>query len=185
VAQFAPAAATLAGLFPGVLEAEDRQAWDATIERATDAGVPAELATTVAGLSPLFSALDIAEVADAADRPIDNVAPLYFKLGSRLQLPWLRERIVELPRTNRWQGLARAALRQELYTLHRALTWEALATLGAPAGAGPDEEVDDWAQEHAAALERCLSVLADIRAARTYDVTTLTVALREVRNLLG
>jgi len=185
VAQFSPAVTALAGLFPGVLEGEDREAWDATIERLTGAGIATELATRVAGLSPLFSALDIAEVAEAADRPIEHVAPLYFRLGSRLQLPWLRERIVELPRPNRWQGLARAALRQELYTLHRALTWEALATLGAPAGAGPADEVDDWAQEHAAALERCLSILADIRAARTYDVTTLTVALREVRNLLG
>ena len=33
--------------------------------------------------------------------------------------------------------------------------------------------------------ERCLRLLADVRASRTYDVTTLSVALREARNLLG
>jgi hypothetical protein len=34
------------------------------------------------------------------------------------------------------------------------------------------------------AAERCLQTLADIRVGRTYDLTTLPVAVREVRNLL-
>ena len=44
----------------------------------------------------------------------------YFRLGSRLELNWLRDRIIELPRANRWQALARAALRDDLYHLLRA-----------------------------------------------------------------
>jgi hypothetical protein len=34
------------------------------------------------------------------------------------------------------------------------------------------------------ALDRCLGVLADIRTSGTYDLTTLPVALRELRNLI-
>jgi hypothetical protein len=33
-------------------------------------------------------------------------------------------------------------------------------------------------------IERCLGVIADIKASRSYDTTTLPVALREVRNLI-
>ena len=46
----------------------------------------------------------------------------YFRSARRLELDWLRDRIIELPRANRWQALARAALRDDLYSLHRALT---------------------------------------------------------------
>jgi glutamate dehydrogenase len=33
-------------------------------------------------------------------------------------------------------------------------------------------------------VARCLEILSDIRTAGTYDLTTLPVALREVRNLI-
>ena len=48
----------------------------------------------------------------------------------------------------------------------------------------PDERVDGWVIAQPAA-ERCLQTLADIRAGRTFDLTTLSVAVREVRNLVG
>jgi NAD-specific glutamate dehydrogenase len=38
-------------------------------------------------------------------------------------------------------------------------------------------------EENADALERCLQVLSDIRAAGSYDLATLSVALREIRAL--
>ena len=47
-------------------------------------------------------------------------------LGERLELHWLRDRIVALPRDDRWRALARAALRDDLYSLHRSLTAEVL-----------------------------------------------------------
>ena len=106
----------------------------------------------------------------------------YFQLGSRLELNWLREQILELPRANRWQALARAALRDDLYSLHRALTQEVLGA-GAP-GAESSIAIEAWSRRNGAAIERCLGMLADIKASRMYDTTTLPVALREVRNLI-
>ena len=107
---------------------------------------------------------------------------IYFRLGSRIELNWLRDRIIDLPRTNRWQALARAALRDDLYSLHRLLTQEVLEA-GGPDADG-EEAIEAWEQRNEAAVERCLAILADIKASRSYDTTTLPVALREVRNLI-
>ena len=106
----------------------------------------------------------------------------YFALGSRFVLTWLRDRIIELPRANRWQVLARAALRDDLYSLHRALTQEVLEDAGEKAGA--EEAIDAWRERNETAVERVRSMLSDVRASRTYDMTTLPVALRELRNLV-
>jgi glutamate dehydrogenase len=109
------------------------------------------------------------------------VAAVHFQLGSRLQLHWLRDRIFELPRDDRWRALARAALRDDLYGLHQALTREVLRSRRDGEDAG--ELVNRWIEGNPAA-ERCLQTLADIRVGRTFDMTTLPVAVREVRNLI-
>jgi glutamate dehydrogenase len=43
--------------------------------------------------------------------------------------------------------------------------------------------VSGWIERNPAS-ERCLETLADIRVGRTFDLTTLPVAVREVRNLI-
>ena len=48
-----------------------------------------------------------------------------------------------------------------------------------------DEAIDRWSAGQEAAVERWLGVLSEIRASGSYDTTTLPVALREVRRLLG
>jgi glutamate dehydrogenase len=110
------------------------------------------------------------------------VMRVYFRLGSRLELNWLRDRIIDLPRANRWQALARASLRDELYGLHRAITQEVLQVAGGDSDA--DGAIDAWHQRNEQVVERALGMIGDVRASRTYDTTTLPVALREVRNLI-
>jgi glutamate dehydrogenase len=110
------------------------------------------------------------------------VMQVYFLIGAQLDLNWLRDRIIELPRANRWQALARASLRDELLTLHRSLTQEVLQV--ARRTSDPQEAIDKWHERNEASVERALSMVADVRASRSYDTTTLPVALREVRSLI-
>jgi glutamate dehydrogenase len=179
---FAPGAVALAQALPGVLEGSDRDAFDELATRFRQGNVPSALAARAAGTGGLLAALDIVEVAGAIGRSAEAVTATYFRLGSRFWLHWLRDRMTELPRANRWQVLARAALRDDLSSLQRALTAEILQ--GSPDGQDVDDAIDVWAAINASPVERCASILADIRASRTYDVTTLSVALREARNLL-
>jgi glutamate dehydrogenase len=182
IEQFKPGADGLAGALPGVLHGADREAFDQRVGGLTEAGVPRELARRVAGMFSLLSAFDITEVAGATGRERDAVMDTYFTIGARLDLNWLRDRIIELPRANRWQALARAALRDDVYALHRALTREVLETAGADLTG--EEALAAWSARHEAALQRCLAMIGDIRASRSYDMTTLPVGLREVRNLI-
>ena len=144
--------------------------------------VPPALAARVASLGALFAALDVVEVADVTSQPVKDVAALHFRLGSRLHLHWLRGRIADLKREDRWQEMARAALRDDLFSLHGELTADVLH--GSPAAGDVDARLDAFTESNAAALNRCQNVLADIRASGTHDLTTLPVALRELRNLI-
>ena len=107
---------------------------------------------------------------------------MHFLLGGGLELHWLRDQIAALPRDNRWQAMARAALRDDLFALHSALTADVLAE--GPQEGSARERLDAWTEANAGPVERAVGILADIKSAGTYDLTTLPVALREVRNLI-
>ena len=182
IERFAPSATTLAEALPTLLGPADLEAVRAEAAELTAAGVPSELADRVSQLEALVPSLDLVEIAAASGLDIVPVAELYFTLGARLELHWLRERIVDLPRDSRWESMARAALRDDVYTEQAALT---AAVLRTRAGDGPARElVETWLSENQGAIERSLHVLADIRAGGTFDLARLSVAVREIRNLI-
>ena len=145
-------------------------------------GVPEDLATRVSALPIMFSALDIVTVADETELDVERVGAVHFRLGSRLGLHWLRDRIVALPRDNRWRARARAALRDDVYAIHRVITSEVLRS-GDPA-TDPEQLVGAWIESNPAS-SRALQTIGDIRSGQSYDLTTLPVAVRELRNLIG
>jgi glutamate dehydrogenase len=179
---FLPGARMLAQALPNVLGDLDREAFAARHEELLEAGVPDALAGRVASMQALLSVFDIVQDAARTGRPQPVVMAAYFALGSQLGLDWLRDRILELPRADRWHALARAALRDDLYRLHRALTRDAL--LSADVRLGSEGALTAWWERNEGGVERALSVLADVKASGTYDTTTLPVALRELGNLV-
>jgi glutamate dehydrogenase len=137
----------------------------------------------VAALPALFSALDVIDVAAATGHELAEVAAVYFALDQHLKLNWLRERILRLPRDDRWQAMARAALRDDLYAVRAALTADVLQVDGT--GQDCDELIRRRFAHNQSAVGRCLGVLRDIAADDRADLATLSVALREVRGLVS
>jgi glutamate dehydrogenase len=165
---------------PDLLTTADHQAYDSRLEELTEAGVPAELARRVAAMPALLSVFDIVEDAAACGADQYMATCVYFGIGERLSLDWLRDRVLELPRSDRWQALARSALRDDLYELHRMLTREIIQAADGRDGVAAMEA---WLERNAESVARARSVLADVRASDHYDTTTLPVVVRELKNL--
>jgi glutamate dehydrogenase len=146
------------------------------------AGAPPSLAARIAQAEALVPALEIVELATTSELDAVAAAEVHFALGSRLELHWLRDQIIALPRETRWDAMARAALRDDVYAEQGALTAEVLR--GGIEGQTPRERVEAWLSENAAAVERCLQVVAELRAAGPPDLARLSVVVREVRNLI-
>jgi len=181
VSHFAPGIASLAQELPKLLAPADSESLDQMAERFTAAGVPPELATRVASLDALFSGLNVIEVATACGETVETVAAVYFALGYKLDLHWLRDQIAKLPAETHWQTLAQGALRDDLYSEQRELTIEVLK----PGTEDKDAEtlIDTWMGENRSAVERTNAILSDLKEADTLDIAMISVALREIRNL--
>jgi len=91
----------------------------------------------------------------------------------QLDVSWLWQAIGSLPRSNRWQTQARSALRDDLLAALADLTEDALI-----AGS-----VGDWSHANERMISRAMGMFADLRRVDAHDLTTLSVALRQLRNL--
>ncbi|HLH57686.1 MAG TPA: NAD-glutamate dehydrogenase domain-containing protein, partial [Streptosporangiaceae bacterium] len=167
---------------PKLLVGRDLESFEERRDSFAGRGVPPELAHTAVGMVPSYSAFDIVESAAATSRGVEETAEVYFDLADRLQITRMRDRITALPRDDRWSTMARAALREDLYTAHAALTRDVLCVSGPGT---PEERLATWAERNASALDRATSTLGEIWESERFTFTTLSVALRAVRALVA
>lgn len=167
---------------PKLLRGADLEWYQHIYDELTGAGVPDELATRVAGFSSAFPTLDIVSVADRMGRKPLDVAEVYYDLADRLAITQLMDRIIELPRADRWQSMARASIREDLYAAHAALTADVLAVGNGTST--PEQRFKAWEQKNSAILSRARTTLEEIRGSDSFDLANLSVAMRTMRTLL-
>ncbi|MER6129516.1 NAD-glutamate dehydrogenase [Streptomyces sp. NPDC001795] len=167
---------------PKLLRGADLEWWQKIYDELAGAGVPDELATRVAGFSSAFPALDIVSVADRTGKDPMAVAEVYYDLADRLRITQLMDRIIELPRADRWQSMARAAIREDLYAAHAGLTAEILAVGNGQST--PEQRFKGWEERNTAILSRARTTLDEISNSDSFDLANLSVAMRTMRTLL-
>ncbi len=158
----------VAAELPNLLTGRELAAFEERRDKLVGRGVPEDLAVRVAVCPPAYMILGMVETAARDDRDPMEVARVHFEVGERLGLPLLVARILALPRNDRWQTMARAALRDDLHAVHAQLTAATLA--GHPP---PEQEA-----------EKAVRTLEEICSEEESDLARLSVALRVVRTLL-
>ena len=179
---FAGGAQTLRANVSKLLVGLDLAAFEQRRDGFAERGVPDELAEQCASFVPAFSTFDLVTIAHETGRPVEEVAEVYFDLADRLQLSRLRERIIALPRDDKWRSMARSALRDDLYTAHAALTRDVLVT--SKPGESPEERMVLWAEKNKPAVQRANQTLSEIWESDSFDLATLSVALGAIRTLV-
>jgi glutamate dehydrogenase len=173
VAEFRPAMRVLTNRLDDVLTGKMREAMFSTEAARLAAGVPEVLAQTVSMWPVLHTSLDVIDLAATRTREPLDVACTYWKVFETLDLGWLWDSVGSLPRGDRWQTQARAALRDDLLATMIDLTDDVLFV----------GSVEDWLENAGPTVARTTAMFTEIRRADTMGITTLSVALRQLRNL--
>jgi len=182
IAQFTPRVESLASRLRELVDSAERIRVEAAVDAYVARGAPRALAARVVALDTLYSTLDIVEIGDAATRPVELVADVYFRVSTQLGIPWLRDRIAALPENQHWLRLAKGAMLDDLSGLQRTVTTEALVGGGDGLDASP-ALMGAWLSRNRRAIDREEQLLAELRAAPAIDTAMLSVALREMRAL--
>jgi glutamate dehydrogenase len=179
--RFAPTVQRLRTSMPELLVGSERKRLRSRIAQLEGAGVPPDTAVLSAGLLDAFSLLDVAELAQTTGTSADDVVALYFTLSERYGVDTMLSRIAQLDRTDRWQALARGALRDDLYAALESLT---LAVLTHSDADETDKRIAQWEKANASQLARARQTLDEVRSLEQGDLASLSVALRMLRGVV-
>src|SRR5262249_25988915 len=149
--------------------------------RLVDEGVPASLAARVAGSDLALVALPALLLAETYNIEPRTAAHVQLVVNDRLGLDRVRVRIGALPRGDRWQTEARAALRDDFYESQHALA--AAVLRDTDAATTPETRVDAWLADHADEVERYEAVADEVERTEPGDLAALAVVRRALRDL--
>ena len=145
-------------------------------------GVPPALAQRHAFQAELVHGPDIITVAHATGRTVLEVTRAFFLLGERLQLDWLENQVEAMPSGSRWQRWALQSVEDDLFTLRRTLAEAVLDECGA---LPIDEAVDKFIESRTETFARLQRFMRSLAVDGMGDLAQLTVALRQIRSLIG
>ena len=179
--RYAPGVAALSEVLPGFRRIEERLRSEASLTEMINDGVPEELVRQLACFEEYSVAMDVVDISDSTGVSVEVSAGVYFELGSTLNLHWIRDRINALPRNDRWQTLARAALREDLNLQERQLTCAVIGQIGSAEETASG--IARWLSHHRLQAERCRDFVTALMNESQVDVSMLSAALRELRGL--
>jgi len=167
---------------PSLLDGIEAAQYASSLQRFRDEGAPEAIARRVASFGAAQAAIDAVDVASARRIPVERAARIYFSLGAELGLDWIRSEIERLGVEGHWQAVARGTLREEAYSLHRALCADVLYAAGARE---PAAAVAAWIRSRSHDVDNLRRTMQEMRGVEGADFATLSVALQAVRRLAG
>ncbi|MDC1073452.1 NAD-glutamate dehydrogenase, partial [Gammaproteobacteria bacterium] len=179
VEEFRDSIAQIKNGFPRVLAASNRLIQKRRVKRYLNAGTPPSIANTIAEFAALSRGLDIAELAHSEAGRLSDISTIYFDVGERIQLSWLSKKVRDLPITNHWHGLGRAALLNDLALTQKQITARILKS-----GSGKGKSaVRNWIAAHQADNERLAQMIQDLQKSSEFDFSMLSVAVSAANQL--
>ena len=142
-------------------------------------GFSAELSRRIVMLHRLFPILDVVETAAQRKMEVESVARVYFGLGRSLHMKWLREQFESLPVSGQWHALARANLRDELFSIQNTLVENILQEQGKRQDAVPR-----WISNRQSDVDKVVAMLSDMVNLPAMDYATASVAVRSLGALV-
>ena len=181
VAEFGGGAFEVLAALEEILSPAERAALDQRIHGYEERGVPGALARFVASVGVLGAVLDIVTLAVGRRFSVPEVARVYFQVGARFRLDWLRSAVVEVADQDPWHKAAAEALSADLLAHQGEIARNVLAS--AEDGGGPDAANETWIAERKTLVEPVDRLLEELTGAATVDLAMLTVANHHLRLL--
>jgi len=184
--------------YKGPVSEQRKNVWDelSDIERAraqarldsyVDAGVPEDIARDVAQLSPLSTALDVADLAHATTWPIHSAALLHCVIGAEFGLDALRDAGPQLALDQHWDRLVVRRATEDFAATQLKLAEAAAAKIGAPSKEMDVHWVSNVAQEWIASVgqpaQRAKTAFEELNAQGPWTFAKLMLISAELNAL--
>jgi glutamate dehydrogenase len=183
VSEYKPGVDEIAKNLDKIVNKTIKDAIEAKQKYYTSNNIPVKLAKKIAEIEAISSSPDITKVASKTKLPIKIAGQVYFELGNKFKIGWLRIEAKKLFSDSHWNNLAIKTLISSLYDQQMMLTEDVLKK-------GCDSKtcelsINKWLEERKKAVVRYNNFIQDIKDQEKITDSMLTVAIERVSAILS
>lgn len=142
--------------------------------------VPEDMARRIALLGPLSSAYNIVDVSNKYKTSIKQVSEIYFELGQRFSIYWLRECANNIVSDSSWQKLALRGFKDELYDIHRKITASAIEYTERH-----EDGLDRWYHQNDKHIKLFDRFILEVKGQASIEYSMIDLSLKKMSLLLS
>lgn len=143
--------------------------------------VKKDIAKQVALCGVLFPVLDIVEAAKIKQFSHNTLGKVYYEVGPRLSLDWLRNQIKTQKVESQWEEQMRHTLLDDIDWQQRKLSVNLLSLQ--PKRDTIEQQIDAWFTLHEDLIKRWIALVSELKASRVLGFTMFSVAIRSLLEL--
>jgi glutamate dehydrogenase len=167
-----------------ILVAASKDSFNKKVSNYSQVKIPTELSKKIASMDPLASAFDIAEIASKSDFNIKVIARIYFEVGTRFDLKWLRAKVSATSVDNYWQKLSYKTILEDLYNYQMRIAKQVVNFSCSNKDACPAySSLDYWIENNSFMVRRYDDFIAELKEQPSPDLSMFVVALNRIRVL--
>ena len=183
VTRFRKIADDLSSVLPQVLAIASRESFERKIQKFCLNNVDRKLAGTIAAMDPVASAFDIAEISAASNFDLKTIAKVYFAVGTRFSLKWLRTKVSNMPCDNHWQKLSAKTILEDLYSYQMKIAKSIVNFSCEDKTLCEINSIENWVKTVSFLVDRFDSFINDLKTQTNPDVSVFVVALNRLKPL--
>lgn len=185
VTRFRKIADELQASLPGALAQASKESFERKIERYRLNNADTKLAARIAAMDPVASAFDIAEIAGSSKFDLTTIAKLYFAIGNRFSLKWLRSKISNITADSHWQRLASKTILEDIYSYQMRIAKRVVEFSCDDKKLCEVNSVEKWVKSADFLVERFDNFILDLRTQTNPDLAVFVVALNRLKPLVS
>ena len=185
VKRFRKIADNLSGVLSGVLAKASRESFERKVEKYRLNNVESKLATKVAAMDPIASAFDIAQISNESKFDIETIAKIYFAVGTRFSLKWLRSRVAALSQEDYWQKLSSKTVLEDIYSYQMKIAKSIVDNSCKDKTLCEVKSVEKWIKDREFLIDRFDKFISDLKNQANPDLSIFIVALNRVKSLVN
>ncbi|HLD77251.1 MAG TPA: NAD-glutamate dehydrogenase domain-containing protein, partial [Rickettsiales bacterium] len=183
VVKFKKIATELFDILPQVMAKDSSSSYSKKYDFYSLNNISESLSAKVAAMDPIASTFDIAEISEKSKFDLKTIAKIYFLIGTRFSLKWLRVTLGEMPFDAYWQRLAAKTLIEDFYIYQMKIAKQ-IVDENCDKPSCSTNAVEEWISQVGFLMERYDNFIAELKTSASVDMSMFVVALNRLKPLV-
>lgn len=174
----------LSSMLSEVMAKASKESFERKIDYYCINNVEKSLSKKIAAMDPIASAFDIAEISAVTNHDLKSIAKVYFAVGTRFSLKWLRSKISKINFDNYWQKLSAKTILEDLYLYQMRIAKNVVELSSNQKELCHEKSVEIWIKKSPFLIERFDNFIHELKDTSNPDLSMFIVSLNRLKPLI-